>query len=151
MSSKPSMKNIPKTQNALVLRTDFSDDAAWRSTCAAIQEAVDIGCVECLSDPDFDGLTAQHLAASLTPLLSLERKPSEYQQSFIFIVDQIALNHPDHAILVVDLCVEHGRTFRVIPSQMLGVASNLFIANMDFAEFADHTDEDGVFRGFPGT
>jgi hypothetical protein len=147
------MKTIPKTETdkALALRTDFSDDAAWRSICAAIQEGVDIGCVECLSDPGFDGLTAQRLTTSLAPLLSLERQPSEYQQSFNFIVDQIALNHPDHPILVVDLCHEHGRTFRVIPSQMLGVASNLFIANMDFGEFADHTNEDGIFRGFSGT
>jgi hypothetical protein len=144
------MKTIPKTQNALVLRTDFSDDAAWRSTCAAIQETVDSGSVECLSDPDFDGLTAHYLTTSLAPLLSLKRKPFEYQQGFIFIVDQIALNHPDHPILVVDLCVEHGRTFRVNPSNMFSVASNLLIANMDFAEFADETDEDGVFRGFSG-
>jgi len=32
------MKNIPETENALVLRTDFSDHSAWESVCAAIQE-----------------------------------------------------------------------------------------------------------------
>ena len=44
---------------------------------------------------------------------------------------------------------EPGRTFRVIPSEMWSVENNLSIANMDFAEFADAVDEDGVFRGFP--
>ncbi|HLF89873.1 MAG TPA: hypothetical protein VI451_13065 [Anaerolineales bacterium] len=44
---------------------------------------------------------------------------------------------------------EYGREFRAIPSQIQGIENNLSIANMDFEEFADSVDEDGVFRGFP--
>ncbi|MGF1568782.1 MAG: hypothetical protein ACFCVD_12050 [Nodosilinea sp.] len=44
---------------------------------------------------------------------------------------------------------EPGRTFRVIPREMWGVENNLSISNMDYYEFADSTDADGVFRGFP--
>jgi hypothetical protein len=44
---------------------------------------------------------------------------------------------------------EPGRTFRVIPSEMWSVENNLSVANMDFYEFADNVDLDGVFRGFP--
>jgi hypothetical protein len=31
---------------------------------------------------------------------------------------------------------------------MWGVGNNLSLANMDFHEFADNADPDGVFRGF---
>jgi hypothetical protein len=146
------MKNIPKTEHPLVLRTDFSDDSAWKSICEAIQEPVGEfrAYVDCLSDPEYDGLTVDQLTASLVPLLTAERKPFEYQLAFLFIVDRTALTHPDHPILVVDLCDEHGRTFRVIPSEMWGVENNLSIANLDFGDFADHADEDGIFRRFPG-
>jgi hypothetical protein len=149
------MKDIPKTQHVLVLRTDFSDESAWTSVCAAIQEPVEFGQdkiwadVDCLSDPEFDGLTAEQVTTSLVPLLVGERKDFEYQESFMFIVDRIALTHPDHPILVVDLCNEGGRTFRMIPSEMCAVWSNLWLANLDFDDFADHVDTDGIFRRFP--
>jgi hypothetical protein len=136
------MKKIPKTMNSLVLRTDFSDDSAWESICAAIQRPVGEfrAYVEFLSDTEYDGLPAERLIDLVT---------KGFDQNFMFIVDKIALSHPDHPILVVDLYHEPGRTFRVIPPEMWGVENNLSIANMDFFEFADAVDEDGVFRGFP--
>ncbi len=144
------MKHIPETDNALVLRTDFSNDAAWESTCAAIQAPVQplgdypdvtfMADVEFLSDPEYDGLTVERLR----PLL-----PQDLNHTFMFIVDRTTLSNPEHPILVVDLYTEPGRTFRVIPSEMSAVENNLTLANMDFAEFADAVDEDGIFRGFP--
>jgi hypothetical protein len=50
--------------------------------------------------------------------------------------------------LVVDLYSDRGRKFRAVPSQVNGIQSNLSIANMDWEEFADNVDEDGIFRGF---
>ena len=66
----------------------------------------------------------------------------------MFIVDARAIAHPDHPIVVVDVYDEPGRTFRVIPSEMWAVENNLSLANMDFAEFAEAVDQDGIFRGF---
>jgi hypothetical protein len=145
------MKGIPKTEHVLVLRTDFSDDSAWKSICAVIQEAMGEfrDRVDCLSDPEYDGLTVEQVTASLAPLLAGERKPFEYQEFFMFIVDRIALTHPDHPILVVDLGDEGGRTFRIVPSEMCAVWGNLWLGNLDFDDFADHVDEDGIFRGIP--
>jgi hypothetical protein len=74
--------------------------------------------------------------------------PDASDRSFVFIVDQAAVSHPDHPILVVDLSTEPGRSFRVIPTEVWSVENNLSIANMDFDEFADQVDQDGVFRGF---
>jgi hypothetical protein len=134
------MKNLPNTGNSLVLRTDFLDDAGWESICAAIREPVGEfrAYVDCLSDPEHDGVTAEQL---VTPA-------SNAGHRFVFIIDRIALTHPERPILVVDLHHELGRTFGVIPSEMWSVENNLSIANMDFQEFADNVDQDGIFRGF---
>jgi hypothetical protein len=67
----------------------------------------------------------------------------------VFISDQITFTSSEQPVLVVDLSEEPGRTFRVIPSEMWSVENNLSIANMDYSEFADNADPDGIFRGFP--
>ncbi len=136
------MKPIPDTENAAVLRTDFADVAAWDTICAAIRRPVGEfrAYVDFVSDPAYDGL-------STAQLLALARLGSK--RTFIFVVDRMALSHRDHPILVMDLYTEPGRTFRVIPSEMWSVENNLSLANMDFAEFAESADADGIFRGFP--
>jgi hypothetical protein len=136
------LKKLPKTKDSLVLRTDFSDDAAWDSICAAIREPVGEfrAYVDCLSDPAYDGLTVEQLT---------KLAPKGGGHSFVFIVDRIALTHPERPILVVDLSDDPWNTFRVIPSEMWGVQNNLWLANMDFCEFAGSADQDGIFRGFP--
>lgn len=136
------MKTIPATEHALVLRTDYSDESAWQSLCATIQEPVDgfTTCVDFVSDLEFAGLRAEQLPSA----------PSDApDRSFAFIIDHVALTHLQHPILVVDLRREPGRIFRVIPTEVGGVADNLSLANMDFTDFADAVDPDGIFRGFP--
>ena len=128
---------------SLLLRTDFSDDAAWVALCKVVQlpsEEGFVANVQCVSDSTYSGLTVERL-------LALE--PKESGRSFIFIADVDCFTTAEHPILVVDLIGEPGRTFRVIPSEMWGVENNLSISNMEFHEFADNVDADGVFRGFP--
>jgi hypothetical protein len=62
------MKPIPETKNALVLRTDFSDVAAWESLCAAMRKPVGNfqAYVDFISDPEYDGITTSQ-AISLIP------------------------------------------------------------------------------------
>jgi hypothetical protein len=136
------MKNIPETKFALVLRTDFSNDAAWGSIREKIQAPIGEfrAYVECVSDPAFSNISVEQILA---------QSAENSKRMFMFVVDQTTLSHPDRPILVIDLFWEPGRTFRVIPSEMWAVENNLTIANMDFAEFADSTDPDGVFRAFP--
>jgi hypothetical protein len=55
-------------------------------------------------------------------------------------------------MLVIELHEEPGRTFRAIPFQSQSIErNNLSIARMDFSDFADAVDIEGVFRGFPET
>lgn len=136
------MKRIPDTKDALVLRTDFSDNASWKSLCKTIREPAGEfqAYVDFVSDPAFNGIDVEQVLSLIPP---------NYNHSFIFIIDQTTLSHPEHPVLVVDLFDEPGRTFRVIPAEMWGVENNLSLANMIFADFADHADPEGVFRGFP--
>jgi len=83
---------------------------------------------------------------SIDRLIKLSAKTSH---SILLVVDQTAISHPDHPILIVDVGVEPGRTFRTVPSQVFGIDSNLSIANMDWEDFAGCVDDEGVFRGFP--
>lgn len=142
------MKPLPKSEDSLVLRTDFSDDAAWESLCAAIRAPIHEpgtgavrAYVECISDRAYEGLTAEQIIAACLG--------QPWNPRVLFVIDRIALTTPERPVLVVNLGrYETGRTFRVIPSQVQGVENNLSIGNMDFEEFADNADPDGVFRGF---
>jgi hypothetical protein len=137
-------KPFDPTQKSLVLRTDFSNDAAWNSVCETIRQFAPNADerFEFVNDSDYAGATTDELVAT---------DPSESAHLFMFIADREALSIAEHPILVVDFYDEVGRSFRVIPSQIQTVEINLFLANMDFRDFADNADPDGVFRRFsPG-
>jgi hypothetical protein len=138
------MKDLPNSEHpedAIVVRTDFSDEAAWARLRNEIEtlfgEFRDY--VSFVSDPDFDGL-------DISTLTSLGQRNPYW--SCLFVVDRVSLTDVEHPILVLDLGEEPERPFRVIPREMKSIADNLAIANMDFYEFAESVDADGVFRGF---
>ena len=141
------MEMLPKTENSPVIRTDFDDEEAWKTVCELIRQPVPDGFgdafvayVTFVDNPVFRDLVQQEL---------LERVPADYGPGFLMVVDKAALKGPEFPILIVDLYDERGRSFRAIPSQIQSIENNLSIANMDFAEFADYIDGDGVFRGRP--
>ena len=122
------VKQLPKSDNSLMLRTDFSDDAAWAALCDAVQVPSKEGFLarlECISDPAYDGLTVEQ------PIALSPKGDERGEHSFAFIADRATLSNPEQPVLVVDLYDEPGQTFRVIPREMWGVENNLSIANMD--------------------
>ena len=169
------MKPLPKTENPLVLRADFSNQSVWKTICAEIQKPVgpfqfpanveffdelnykDItkeqllqlisknydhiqfrAYVEFVDDPAYQDITKEQL---------LQLVPKDYDHSFIILVDEVSISHPESPLLIVDLYDELGREFRAIPSQIQGIENNLSIANMCFYEIAELIDDDGIFRG----
>ncbi|OHV42393.1 hypothetical protein CC117_12625 [Parafrankia colletiae] len=135
------VSTLPQTLNSLVLRTDFSDDAAWHAVCAASSAPSPEGFAAGLSfvsELRFAGLTIEEVMA-------LAGSP---RRSFVFVVDGVTVRDSEMPILVIDLLREPGRWFRVVPARMWSVENNLSLANMDFANFADNVDPDGTFRGF---
>ena len=137
------MHRLPDTDEALVLRTDFADDAAWVRLCADIQRpyGLFLANVSCVSDRAFEGVTPEAISAA-------EGGGEEVRRTYLFIVDRAALTGPDHPVLVLDLSDEPGRTFRVVPQELGSVENNLSLGNMDFRDFADACGPDGIFRGF---
>jgi len=138
------MNSLPETEDALVLRTDFSDQDAWEDICTAIRPTdadgnEPIAYVEFHDDPAYQGLSSQQLLALV---------PEDYGHSFLAVVDKAAIDSDEQPVLIIDLDEERGREFRVIASELHQIENNLSIANMDFAEFSDAADDDGIFRGF---
>jgi hypothetical protein len=107
--------------------------------CAIVEPVDDTDGPDCVSDPEYDGLTVEQLVA-----LGQDDKDCTYA----FVVDRRTMTDPEMPVLVVDLNHEPGRAFRVVPSELASIDDNLSIGNMDFFEFADNVDADGVFRGF---
>ena len=137
------MKQLPQTENPLVLRTDFSNQVAWETIRAAIQRPVGIfrfrANIEFLDNVEYSGITKEQLLSLL---------PRNYDHSLIIIADRFAMTRPEYPLLIVDLVERSGREFRAVPAAVQSIENNLSLANMDFEEFAEAVDKDGVFRGF---
>ncbi|MFJ8834386.1 DUF6924 domain-containing protein [Micromonospora aurantiaca] len=135
------MLTLPDTLCTLVLRTDFSDEAAWEAvSSASIAPSVDgfAASLSFVSDRAFAGLAPEQVAAL----------PTAIYRSILFLVDSVTVTNVETPLVALDLLHQPGRWFRVLPTEMWSVENNLSIANMDFFEFADAADRDGVFRGF---
>lgn len=135
------MPKLPTTRSSLVLRTDFSDDAVWEGVQAASTAPSSEGFVAGLSfvsDQQFAGLTAEQVAAL----------PSDCYRDFVFLCDNLTMTDPEMQLVVVERRNEPVRWFRVVPTSMWSVENNLSIHNMDFTDFANSVDSEGVFRGF---
>jgi hypothetical protein len=137
------VNSLPTSESSLLVRTDFTDDSAWRHLSAqATHENVDgfRAYVEVVDDPAFDEQTWQAVRSAVPRHDSMA--------AVLFVADHTALSSTDRPILVVSLA-DDVEPFRCIPSELWGVDNNLNLANMDWDDFSDATDEDGVFRGFP--
>jgi hypothetical protein len=137
------LKTIPETSASPPLRTDFTDDAAWNTICKEISKPGPEGFraeVEAIDDKAFEGVGVQQI---------LDAVPEEYPHSFIIVADRAAMAPQDRTLLVVNLDADGaGQHFRAVMSEMWAIDNNLSIANMDFADFANAVDSDGVHRGF---
>lgn len=161
------MKPLPTSMQSLLIRTDFSDAAAWNAVCKTVSQmppelAGFMDMLSVLNGPD-DGIDPEgedggSPACTLVDDASYaDADPGELRKTaattdswpVLFVFDQAAASHPEHAVLVMDLHDESGRSFRTTPDQIHWIESNLSIANMDWEDFAEALDEDGIHRGFP--
>jgi hypothetical protein len=135
------MAAIPAGGDTPLIRTDFADDAAWRDLArAAGAESADgfRANLALIEDRAFEGVEADALA---------RRAAADTRHACLFVADATAMTHPERPLLCLDLRPP-GRVFRIVPGELWGVENNLAIANMDYEEFADAADADGIFRGF---
>jgi hypothetical protein len=136
------MDNINDNYATPVIRTDFTDETLWRKIQKNISAPNSIGFsanVRFIDEKQYSGLTGHEL---------LQRIPGLIEYGCIFIADSTTMTTMEHHLLVLDPSNPEGKTFRVIPSEAWSVENNLSLANMDYSEFVDSADPDGVFRGF---
>lgn len=132
------LKPLPKTLATLLVRTDFSDNDAWENVCEIIKSWGDATPLEYVDDIEYSNASVEQIMALV---------PANEDQSAVVLADQTTFSTLENLLLVVDLEEERGRSFRTIPNEVHPIVCNLFIANMDFSEFADAVDDDGVYRG----
>jgi hypothetical protein len=149
---------LPKSQNPLLVRTDFSRDSAWKDLSKAakhipeeVQEGIaqtmaanghgssgELSFVRFVDDAQYAGLSARQLLALV---------PQGGSGGCLLIADAATFANAERPLLVVELSATAHRTFRTIPSAVWAIVANLPIANMDWEDFANHVDSDGVYRG----
>ncbi|MFE7975782.1 DUF6924 domain-containing protein [Streptomyces shenzhenensis] len=134
------MNQLPCTVEALVVRTDFSADGAWDAVREALFSSSKDGFlpnVALVDDLQYEGLT---------PDQTLDLIPADYQHPLVVLADSVTVASTERPLLVVDL--RTGRRVRVAAAELWSIENNLSGANMDFDEFTNAVDDDGVFRGF---
>lgn len=143
------MKPLPVTYASAVLRVDFEDDDAWqrvRDAALAPFSPADSH-LAVLDDRDYEGLD----------LTGLAEAPKNYEERVLIVFDAQSREQPDNPLLLIDWLADEDeddeehfipRAVRVLPGQVQTVETNLTLGNMDFEDFAEKTDADGIFRGF---
>jgi hypothetical protein len=132
--------DIPKTGDAPIIRTDFSDEAAWTDILKGVTTPSEDGFLaklQIINKMDFDLALPEQIGEAAR----------DTNHAVIFVVDRVTMTHAEQPILCLDVIAPENM-FRVIPSELWGVENNLSLANMDFDEFAGAAEADGVFRGF---
>jgi len=133
---------LPRTAAVPVVRTDFGDQAAWdelRTVVTTPNEDDFVAAVEFVEDRAYADLTIEQVTALVS---------DDVGHPILVVADRDALGAAGLPLLVVDLREQRGRAIRVVAAELWGIENNLSLANMDFHEFADHLDGDGIFRGF---
>ncbi len=123
-----------------LLRTDYSDERAWQALLQHISVPSPEGflaTITVVEDPDLDGMSEAEIRVM----------PAEGERPLLTLVaDATAQRGDDHPILVVDTFAEGQPSFRVAARCLWAVQNNLSLANMDWEDFSDAVDADGVYR-----
>ncbi|MFJ3895484.1 DUF6924 domain-containing protein [Streptomyces sp. NPDC090083] len=147
---------------AVIIRTDFSDEAAWRQVAEELEESAPD------DDPaeSYDVVDAPELAdADTDTILAAVAAHEELweQLSVVFVADSKTMRFETRTLLTVttmtreimgeqgyEAMTEFGREFRTVPSGLHSIHANLELANMDFEDFSAkaHKDPEGIFRSF---
>ncbi|GLY72367.1 DUF6924 domain-containing protein [Actinoallomurus iriomotensis] len=117
----------------LIVRTDFSDDAAWETLLETVYRPGgggpidDFGdYIDVVDDPVFEGAAPEQVMAVL-------REWGEV----LLIADGDTMRDPGHRVLAVPLEGRIGCAFRLDPDQVGSMVANLSIGNQDIEDYMD--------------
>ncbi|MFB8003541.1 DUF6924 domain-containing protein [Nocardia sp. NPDC056000] len=137
------MAELPN--KSVLVRTWFGDDRAWGSLVREVLTPSREGFLAyttVVNDPEFEGLSPKALKV---------KHPGGAIVSFL--ADETTLTHPEHPLLAVWILppqdYDRGdyQSFRVVPEKLSSVDTNINDANLDWRDFADRVDSDGIYRG----
>lgn len=144
--------------STLVVRTDYSDEEAWRTVVALLDTEHPIGFEPVnhyVDDPAWTG-------ASVDEVLAVAPEAG----GVVFIADADTMRAPYPLIAANTVTredceddedyayeMQYGREFRVLPGGVADVYTNLSIVNSDFPDFAVQAQDDpeGYYRGLAAT
>lgn len=126
--------------SGVLVRTDYTDDARFQEVLAEARQQVgpnstDRAILLVVEDPRLARITP----ARIPEMVEVE--------DFVFVAD--ARSMLDSTLLVVDVfngSETYLATFRIVPEAVLAIEVNLVLANLDFIDFLEVVDPDGVFR-----
>ncbi|WP_210594063.1 hypothetical protein [Streptomyces sp. GESEQ-35] len=125
----------------LLVRTDFTDDAAWTALVQAVSHAeyLDTGedCsdrVRFVDDPAFTGATPEQVMAQV---LAAPEEEDRIVADVVLIADATTLHEPQRRVLVVPMRDDIGLTFRVDPDLAGSMLLNLGISSQDIDDYRD--------------
>jgi hypothetical protein len=136
------MKALPSVNGSLLVRTDFSEGSSWHSLVEEVMRETEDGFrayVEVIDDSEFDGAEWADVKRNLPA--------NDEGGAVLFVADTTALRTTGFPILVVYV-FDDREPFRCVVTELWNVDNNLNLANMDWEDFADSVDANGVFRGF---
>lgn len=127
----------------LLVRTDFTDDAAWTSLLDTVYRPrpgyddpiKDFGdYIHTVDDPTYEGSSPEQL---MSLVLDNQENPDLMTADLVVIADGNTMRDPDHRVLVVPLDGPIGYTFRMDPERVGSMVVNLALGNMDIEAFMD--------------
>lgn len=143
---------LPTANVALVIRTDFTDDARWEWLQAELSKPAYLdGTTEELfysfqfvDDRQFEGVTMEQVVDDHGHGAD---EMGFDGPTYLYLADGMTMTHPEHPLLAVNLYLDAGESFRLVPAAMPIVDVNLSIANLSFSDYMDSAG-DGIHRGF---
>ena len=138
-----SVEDLKNSENAIVIRASFSDDAKWMELREEILRPSEphgfLAYVDFFENEDLIEKGKKEIVDFISEV---------YDHGFIIIANEETFIHPENPVLVVDLESGGLDEFQSIPEQVQAIENNLSVSNMGFDEFTGAVGLDGVFRGF---
>ncbi|MFF7649003.1 DUF6924 domain-containing protein [Streptomyces sp. NPDC007983] len=131
----PDVPLLPVGEDLPVIRTDFSDDAAWEDAVARVSAEYDDWSVDVtpIDDRRYAGLTSDQVALLV---------PEDVHWPMFVMADVRTMASPGREMLMVATDPEAlVDSARATPTAIVEIAVNLWIANMDWEDYVGRSDD----------
>jgi hypothetical protein len=142
------VKLLPRGNENILIRTDFSAQQIWDDLCSLIGHYVREGSltpIRIVDDPVYEGMTARQLLGLV---------PDESACMYLAVADAQTTapdgRIQDRTLLIVNVDSgdeERGSSFRALLSEFPSIDANLSTTYTNFSDYREAVDGDGVYRG----